>query len=40
MEENKKKTATEQVEITPEQERADLLAAVVDEIIKDAKKQG
>ena len=40
MEENKKKTATEQVEITPEQERADLLAAVVDEMIKDAKKHG
>ena len=40
MEENKKKTATEQVEITPEQERADLLAAVVDEMIKDAKNHG
>ncbi len=40
MEEIKKASNAEQVEKTLEQERAELLSAVVDEIIKEAKKRG
>ena len=40
MEEKKKIVATVEEEKTPEQERADLLSAVVNEIIKEVKKQG